>query len=572
MAGPGARSRGRWFVAISLALAVPSLGCSRLPTSWGFGPDATTSPAAAASPSASQATTPRPLGPDECVLRWDALAEVEALPGAPAFEERRADILGRAKGEPILFVRTPQPTALTKRPLEQLRLRLGQKSPLLSIPETLRATRNFPEDARALFLSEGYVFSADPTAATVLVDTLTLGRLFREPTIYLARGTKVHELHRDAKWKLYRYAEGDDRNEEATLLLGDRLSLTREGLFPLLHREIDSLIDETGADRLSIDRLTEKAARVQLFFGNDVLRAVADDDGSRLRLSCIERLPADKPKIAEIQAENRSRRRSLASVRRATRDMVRERLRFDEPLEEEGQQDGSLRPLWRWMYDHGGHGYRFNDIPYQVFDGQGRPYPPQVCVDFVLDTYERASGTWFGTSGQDRGRTSGTIDFDALGVENRRSAANLADFALSRPDIFDVWNLTPEERIPYGRKQDFFRTLAEKRGAFHEGDIVVIHGMKADGKAHYHSFLIDTRDPITGIPIRLAGNAGRPRLQTWEGVMRSAPARSVRHVLSPRTDWLRKTLGRDLESVAAAPTGLPSADTSEKKTDEERAQ
>jgi hypothetical protein len=556
----------------ALGVVLATTGCSRAPSwwaSWGAGS------ASSASPADAQADEPKPaapLGPDPCVLRWEALASEPALPGAPAFEEHRADILGRAKGEPVVFVRAPRSSELTKRPLEQLRLRLGQKSPLLSIPEVLRATRYFPEDARALFLSEGYVYATDPTVATVLVDTLTLGRLFQEPTIYLARGASVHELHRDTKWNLYRYADGDDRNEEATLLLGDRLSITREGLFPLLHREIESLVEESGADQLTVDRLTEKASRVRLFFGDDELRAVADDDGARLRLACMERLPAERPKIAEIQRENRSRRQSLASVRRATRDMVRERLRFDEPLEEEGQQDGSLRPLWRWTYDHGGHGYRFNDIPYQVFDGLGRPYPPQVCVDFVLDTYERASGTWFGTSGQARLRTPGTIDFDALGVENRRSAANLAEFATARPDLFDVWNLTPEERIPYGRKQEFFRTLAEKRSSFREGDIIVIHGMKADGKAHYHSFLVDTRDPITGIPIRLAGNAGRPRLQTWEGVMRSAPARSVRHVLSPRTDWLRKTLGRDLDSVARGPTGLPTTKTPDEKTDEERAE
>lgn len=542
-----------------------------MPSPWGSATDGD----GAAPPASAGVAAPKPLGPDPCLQRWDALAEAPALPGAPTFEERRADIFGRAKGEPVLFVRAPQPSELTKRPLEQLRLRLSQKSPLLSIPEVMRATRYFPEDARALFLSEGYVFSADPTVATVLVDTLTLGRMFREPTIFLARGAAVHELRRDAKWNLYRYASGDDQNEEATLLLGDRLSITREGLFPLLHREIESLTAESGADRMSVDRLTEKAARVRLYFGDASLRAVADDDGSRLRLACVERMPPENPKIAEIQRENKTRRAALASVRRATRDMVRERLRFDEPLEEEGQQDGSLRPLWRWTYDHGGHGYRFNDIPYQVFDGLGRPYPPQVCVDFVLDAYERASGTWFGTSGQERGRTTGTIDFDALGVENRRSAANLADFAVARPDLFDVWNLTPEERIPYGRKQEFFRALLDNRARLREGDIVVIHGMKADGKAHYHSFLIDTRDPIAGIPIRLAGNAGRPRLQTWEGVMRSAPARSVRHVLSPRTDWLQKTLGRDLDSMAAAPApaaGGTSPVAPDGKSPEERAQ
>jgi hypothetical protein len=281
---------------------------------------------------------------------------------------------------------------------------------------------------------------------------------------------------------------------------------------------------------------------------------VAQDDGTKLSLSCLEGGAARTAAVTAIETENRTRRAVLARVRQATREMVRERLRFDEPLEEEGQQDGSLRPLWRWTYERGGHGYRFNNIPYQVFDGLGRPFPPQVCVDFVLDTYERGSGTWFGTSGQARLRAQGTIDFDALGVVNRRSAANVVEWASTRADLFDVWNLTPEERVAYGRRADFFRTLVEKRDAFHAGDIIVIHGMKADGKAHYHSFLIDEKDPLTGIPIRLAGNAGRPRLQTWDAVMRSAPLRSIRHVLSPRTDWLAQTLGRGTATIAAAAT------------------
>lgn len=550
LGSPGGR-RSLGVAALSVVLSGASaLGCRDAH-------DASEAPAVPATISAATAAPAAPVH-DACVLRWEALGEKAALPGAPGFEAKRVDILGRAKGEPVLFVRKPERAVLQKPGLEQLRLRLASKAPVIGIPEIARETRHFPEDARALFLSEGYVYSEEPDVATVLVDSLTLGRLFKEPKIFLARGAKVHELTRDRKAGTYRYVTGDDAHEEATLLLGDRLSIEREGLFPLLHRDLSELMSASGADRVEIDKLTEGAARVRLVFGAATLRAVADDDGTRLVLGCVEGGSTKRPAaIAAIEDENRARRQALSNVRRASRDMVRERLRFDEPEEEEGQQDGSLRPLWRWTYERGGHGYRFNDVPYQVFDGLGRPFPPQVCVDFVLDAYERASGTWFGTSGQARLRTQGTIDFDALGVVNRRSAANVVDFATTRPDLFDVWNLTPEERIPYGRRADFFRALVEKRDAFHAGDIVVIHGMKADGKAHYHSFLIDEKDPITGIPIRLAGNAGRPRLQTWDAVMRSAPLRSVRHVLSPRTDWLGKTLSKGGVALAATPSLAP---------------
>ena len=493
---------------------------------------------------------PKPA-PDACVQRWEALGEIPPLPGAAGFEARRAELLGRAKGEPVVFLRAPERAPSDTSPhLTQLRVLLGAKPPALAIPEISRALRHHPEDARALFLSEGYVYSEDPETATTLVDALTLGRLFGEPTIHLARGANVYRLLRDRKAGTYRHADGDDAGEEAHVLLGDRLSVLREGLFPLLHRDLEELMTASAADRVEVVRLVPGAARLRLAFGETSLRAVADDDGTSLRLACVEGLAA--PTSSAARADNRSRRTSLSSVRRAVRDMMRERLRFDEPLEEEGQQDGSLRPLWRWSYDHGGHGYRFNNIPYQVFDGAGRPYPPQVCVDFVLDAYERGSGTWFGGMADLRERTRGSIDFDLLGVVNRRSAQNLVEFASTRADLFEVWNLTPEERIPYGRRGEFFRKLVERRASYKTGDIVVIHGVKADGKTHYHSFLIDQTDPISGIPIRLAGNAGRPRLQTWEGAMRSAPQRSVRHVISPRTDWLAKTLGRSAEVVAVA--------------------
>lgn len=41
--------------------------------------------------------------------------------------------------------------------------------------------------------------------------------------------------------------------------------------------------------------------------------------------------------------------------------MVGEALPFDEPKTEEGQQDGNLRPAWRWAYTHGWDSYTFND-------------------------------------------------------------------------------------------------------------------------------------------------------------------------------------------------------------------
>ncbi len=73
------------------------------------------------------------------------------------------------------------------------------------------------------------------------------------------------------------------------------------------------------------------------------------------------------------------------------------------------------------------------------------------------------------------------------------------------------------------------------------GDIVVLRGRaKWDEYAvvHTHTFFIYESDPVTGVPILIAGNAGRPRLLTWDTEMERAPRRSIRHRIRPNTEWL----------------------------------
>ena len=64
-----------------------------------------------------------------------------------------------------------------------------------------------------------------------------------------------------------------------------------------------------------------------------------------------------------------------------------------------------------------------------MFDASGRPRPPQVCIDFVLDTFERAGGTWWEARGGRRQRVVGRLLFDDTELENRRSVERFIDFA-----------------------------------------------------------------------------------------------------------------------------------------------
>jgi hypothetical protein len=213
-----------------------------------------------------------------------------------------------------------------------------------------------------------------------------------------------------------------------------------------------------------------------------------------------------------------------------------------------------------WAYNHGSIGYSFNDVWYPVFDHQGRPHPPQVCIDFVLDTYERASGTWFGNRSGPRQRVVGGGDFDKYEMPNRRSVEAVANFFRDNPGTFDLWDLEPEQRFRLVQKEEFFDFLRDHADRFRVNNVVLIHGPRG-GEAHYHSFIIARTDPITGMPVEVMENAGKPRFRSWYSAMQSGPLRSIKHVMIPRIEWLRASYGHG-EAVARADevkTEVPSA-------------
>ncbi|MCA9639686.1 MAG: hypothetical protein KC492_03300, partial [Myxococcales bacterium] len=88
----------------------------------------------------------------------------------------------------------------------------------------------------------------------------------------------------------------------------------------------------------------------------------------------------------------------------------------------------------------------------------------------------------------------------------------------------------------------FFKLL-EQRAELRQGDIVVLRGYAPwdmNHTEHSHSFFIYRTDPITGVPIRLVGNAGHPELRGWDREMGRAPRRSIRHRIRPSLEWLER--------------------------------
>jgi hypothetical protein len=229
---------------------------------------------------------------------------------------------------------------------------------------------------------------------------------------------------------------------------------------------------------------------------------------------------------------------------------VEEGLPFDEPKTEEGQQDGQLRPAWRRAYFDGRDRYTFNDDQYWVFDGRGRPHVPEVCIDFVMDTLERSSGAWFRARGERRELTGGKLNFDDFSLDNRRSVETFVSFTAAHPEWFEVTETPPEARIAFRDHEAFLGDIFAHRGDYRLFDIVTIFGLRSDGKLHSHSFFVADRDPVTGMPIAVAANAGRPRIRSWENEMQNAPQRAIRAHIRPKLGWLEATVAPE-PSVSA---------------------
>jgi len=448
----------------------------------------------------------------------------------------RARLLGRARGEPLLFVSEPKSTAIEALPLEARRVQkrfAGSK-----IWPRLRGwrlhLRHEPKALRALVLKQGYVYAASPLEALALVTVFKLEDIFDAPTIWLHRGSRTHALIRKAGKRSYHHTEGSFAGRRASLLFGDRVAETRAELARPLHRELTELADRSGFDRLEPQHISEEHLVARLRFGSQWVRGLMKSDGAKLELECLDAPGAVARAVDTWRSTRRAEGRALRAVRDAITEQLNEGLPFDRPREEPtAERDGELRPAWRWAYAQGHSAFRVDEATYRVFDGRGRPHPPQVCADFVLESFERASGSWYLPQGEARERRVGGLDFDAYGIKNRRSVLALADFAEQTSVLFETLRVPKEERIRFGRRQEFFGYLLSHADQFRPGDIVAIRGRKNDGLIHQHALLIERVDPMTGFPYGLADQMKVPRRRTWEGIMAEAPLRSLYYRLRP---------------------------------------
>ncbi len=490
---------------------------------------------------------------ERCRVELARVAQEPALPGAPALDTSRAELLARAKAEPVLFWRAPRPSKPTSLEIALFRDELARARPPHPVLSRLRkAARERPDLTREVLLSEGYFYAEDPELAIALVEHTELDHLFDVPAIDIQRGAESLRAVRGDKGK-YVYASGPLAGKRASLILFDRVMIAGEPHAPALHFDVKALAEKLRFERLRVVRMTERELSVELRYGELWIPTLLRSNGPELEKVC-EVLPRElEARVSGARDLSRRHAAVMQLKRRAMLEQIEESLPFDEPKTEDGQQDGNLRPAWLFAYRSGWDTYEFNEDKYPVFDARGRPRLPQVCVDFITDTLERASGTWFRERGPVRERTKGQLDFNELAIDNRRSVGRFVEFAEAHPAWFDVYRLEQEERVPFRRRAKFFAHLSEHADRYMAGDIIVIHGLKEDNEYHYHSFYVFDADPVTGMPTLVAANAGRPRIRTWDAEMRNAPKRSIRMRVRPRLEWLESVLpvGAQLSSSAA---------------------
>jgi hypothetical protein len=507
---------------------------------------------ASAVATAQPAPVERPPAPlDDCQQKITALLATPSLPGAPELEARRAETFARAKADGVIFVRAPTPKKLHGEEEERRHALFDAKEPVRALYESYSALQKRRDLARALLLNEGYVYATWPPFASALSNLVRPEDLFHEPVLYIQRGAETlrAKLKQDRNGASYTYLDGPEAGARVKLFLYDRVAANPAGLAAPLHRDVGKLRTELGFEEMRVQHLSEEHVVAELRYGDAFVPSVLRSQGAALSLECEVIPPASRSAVLAAREENLQRGRILEKIRAVITEQVEEALPFDEPKTEVGQQDGKLRQQWVWAYRYGRNDFDFNEDKYKVFDGRGRPRVPQVCIDFVTDTLERASGSWYRHRGEPRERIPGRLDFAALGIDNERSVESFVEFAKAHPEAFDVFELPGEERVPYARRAEFFAHLAAHRDRYRPGDIVTIYGMRDDEKMHYHSFFVYDADPVTGAPSLVAANAGRPRVRPWEAEMVSAPKRSIRARIRPKLPWLT--------AVMAAPEAVP---------------
>lgn len=412
--------------------------------------------------------------------------------------------------------------------------------------ELVSTYRNAPKDLRHLVLRDGVFYFEDPLTAHWAAGHLLLRDLFDEEQIVLERGGRAFRLERGRSGHYYHTAPELDAYR-ARLTLFDRVGV--EGaLRPPASYHLSDLRRRFGIDHIEVgvEQGTGRRAEVVFLSGQRAEGILARAERGRGQLALLGE-PSD---VAALVEASRNHAVVVYGLVDTAFSMVRENLFFDEPANEVGQQDGIMRVAFIRAFRRGDLEYTVNGVTYDIYDSDGRPRPPQVCIDYITDAVERYAGRWWSEADDgEQLRTGGRIDVsDYMAYRQVRRLVQLAE---SRPHVASVVSFKSDERVPFRQREDFFQNLWKARDLFRIADVITIYGMRSDGRNHWHSFYVYDTDPIHGMPITLTDQAGHARIRAWTSLMSNAPARFVRDRVRWNPDWILNPTATDTAASVA---------------------
>ncbi|MEZ4225619.1 MAG: hypothetical protein R3B13_32000 [Polyangiaceae bacterium] len=501
---------------------------------------------------------PPALPTEVCDVRVAKARAGSPLPGTPRLDKVRGEMLARAKGEPVVFVRPPEWPATPRKEIQGYRNALARsRFPWDTVDQFVEHLRHDPQVARQVLLRDGYLYAESADLAWSLWKSVELRHLFDEPELVIERGRDTLRVTR--RGRDYFYADGAGAGKPARLWLFDRVRVGDAEVTEPLHRDLRSVQHELHFDRIQIEHITSSHIVATASYEGIPVTTLLSSSGAKVKFEC-EVIPDARRAELELARERaKVRADALAVVRSVIRDQVLEELPFDEPKNEWGQQDGHLKSRWKTAYLAGEDRYLFNFQSYPVFSADGKPAPPQVCIDFITETLERSAGTWWRNRGDRREKRVGRLSLDELISGDRRQVPSFVAFARAHPDWFEVYSVPSHLRLPYLFKKRFYRFIQAHRDKLQPADVVVIRGPAPwdhYNVPHYHTFFVYERDPVTAVPILLAGNAGKPRIQSWESVMSRTPQRKIETIIRPRMSWLASVVRHDRSTLDSAPPPL----------------
>jgi hypothetical protein len=463
------------------------------------------------------------------------MASVAPAPrAASAYMDALPAVIIETKITPVLYLATPRPSENPSARAAREAL-VASRAPVPALRALERELAGNKSALREILLSQGYLYADAPGLARALSSELEIRDLFDDPVVFLQRGGRVVRLSRGDRGYV------DEGGARAELLLNDRIAADEASLGRPLHLGLEDVRLATGAQRVVPRTIGDGGAVVELVMPDGfAARALVTLEGQHTTVACVAADPAVLAR--ERQKAGRFWKRH-GEVVAAAEHMVEERPAFDEPRDEaeDVQEDGELRQEWANAYHAGKRKFLYREVEYAVFDRRGRAAPPEVCIDFFFDVWERASGNWFRPRGSRPGRTAGYLDFSHLEGLVRRHIPSVLEYAERPGSPLLRYDIPALDQRPLRDREGLARALARHAGQIREGDALIIHGLREeDEEEHYHAVLVLAADPLTGLPMVVADNAGRPRIRSLVSAMASAPRRAVEHRIRLLTEWVEE--------------------------------